>query len=220
MAQPQRATVVPEQRCPERQALARCISQLAAAESDLSFTQDAAHTAQQKKWAAQRALDAIKEEASKQGDGDLAQLMIEAARAGKEITPSALNAASEEVAQRIKVATQEAELFGRASIELELKLTAKATAVEQCRHKLRDAAKAVIVASDAFVRICNDLEVLQAEAIRKRVILRFFLSVAPAPSAADKRIEALLLPEIPPHPKQPTYENWEAHPSYIEWANV
>lgn len=96
----------------------------------------------------------------------------------------------------------------------------KQTAVEQAKIKVADAAKAVVCASDVFHRACNDLEILQREIIEKRVIMRFFSRVAPVPSAAEKRIENLLMPELPPHPKQATFTNWDIHPSFVEWANA
>ena len=218
MSQPQLALA--ETRSPERTELASCISELAAAEADLDFTQDALAKAQRKKWDAAALVEKLKKEAAEAGDADIAQAVIEATKAGRDISAVTLGAAAAEAPRQLKTAIQEQELYSRAYLQLEHQLPGKQTAVEQCKFKVADAAKAVICASDAYTRICNDLEVLQSEIVRKRVILRFFSSVTLSPSDADKRIEALLMPELPGHPKQPAYTDWESHPSYRVWADA
>ncbi len=163
MGQPQTVTLVPPPRSPERAELARRISELAAAEADFDFTEQSFRTAQRKKWDALAVVERLKEEAAKAGDADMAQKVIESVKANRDISAATLGAAAAEAARQLKTATQEAELFGRAYLQLEHQLPGKQTAVEQARYRVQTAAKAVILASDAFPRICNDLELLQQE---------------------------------------------------------
>ena len=204
-------------RSAERSELARRIIELAAAESDLNFTQQSVTTAQHRKWDAQRRLDEIKEQAAKAGDSDLAQLMIEAARAGKDVGVESLGAASEEMAKRIKTATQEAELFGRAQIELELKLSAKASAIEQCRFRLEEAARQAVRASGMTTRGLNDLEILTNELIKRRAVLRFMLLKGLIDKADESRVASVLRMDIPGHPGDPAYVDWDKHEGAVAW---
>lgn len=101
MSQPQLSLTT--QRSPERAELARRISEFAAAEADLNFTEQSFREAQHRKFEAARTLDKLKEEAAEQGDADIASRVVEAIKAGKEIDPASLNSAAEDIARQIRI---------------------------------------------------------------------------------------------------------------------
>lgn len=93
-------------------------------------------------------------------------------------------------------------------------------AVGTARHKVKEAALAVIRASDAVARISNDLETLQNEIIRRRFALRFLIGKDLVPEQDAAEIKRRMQTELPPNPVQPTFEDWARHPSHVEWADV
>jgi hypothetical protein len=218
LATPSGATV--EGRTPERQVLFLAINALRAAEEDLSATRRAVSDDFDAKVALQHELGELRETAVAMGAVALFEKITRAVESGVEPSVRFDSDEEEQLGTRLKSLLQDVELYARRRAANETALPEKELAVGWARHKVKEAALAVIRASNAVAMAINDLEILQNQVTEKRVALRYFINkdlVSPDDAAEVKR---LMMVALPPHPMGATYVNWSAHAVHIKWEDA
>jgi hypothetical protein len=220
MVQQSAKVVQIERRSPERQVLFHTINALKAAEADLAATRRAASDDFNTKTTRQHELGELREAAVSMGAAPLFEKITRAVESGVEPSIRFYNDEEEQLGTRLKSLLQDVELYTRRGAANETAVPEKERAVGTARHKVKEAALAVIRASDAVAMVMNDLEILQNQITGKRVALRFFISkdVVSPDDAGD--VKRLMMVELPPHPTNPTFVNWNAHAAYIKWEDA
>jgi hypothetical protein len=207
-----------DRRTPERQVLFIAINALKASDADLDATRRAVSDDFDTKVTRQHELDELRETAVSMGVVALFEKITRVVESGVEPSVRFDSDEEEQLGTRLKSLLLDVELYTRRRAANETAIPGKERAVGTARHKVREAALAVIRASDAVAMVMNDLEILQNQVTEKRVALRYFISkdlVSPDDAAEVKR---LMKVELPPHPMGVTYVNWSAHAAHIKWA--
>jgi hypothetical protein len=102
----------------------------------------------------------------------------------------------------------------------EVAIPERERAVGTARHRVREAALAVVRASDAVAVAMNDLEVLQNQVTEKRVALRYFISKDLVSPDDASEVRRLMKVDLPPHPMDATFVDWSAHPAHTRWGDA
>jgi len=220
MAQQSAQVLQIDRRTPERQVLFHAINALRAAEADLAATRCAVSDDFNTKMTRQHALGELREAAVSLGATPLIEKIERAVESGVEPSIRFYNDEEEQLGTRLKSLLQDVELFARRITQNETAVPEKERAVGTARHRVKEAALAVIRASDAVAMVMNDLEILQNQVTEKRVALRYFINkdlVSPDDVVEVKR---LMKVDLPPHPMDATFVDWSAHPAHIKWEDA
>jgi hypothetical protein len=216
MAQQSAQVLQIERRTPERQVLFLAINALKAAEEDLSATRRAVSDDFNAKLTRQHELGELRETAVSMGAVALFEKITRAVESGVEPSIRFDSDEEEQLGTSLRSCLLNVELYTRRKSQNETAVPEKERAVLAARHRVKEAARAVIRASDAVAMVMNDLEILQNQITEKRVALSYFISKDLVDDAGE--VKRLMMVELPPHPKNPSFCNWSAHAAHIKWA--
>jgi hypothetical protein len=172
------------------------------------------------KVAREHALDELREAAVSTGAVVLFEKITRAVESGVEPSIRFYNDEEEQLGTRLKSLLQDVEFYTRRITQNETAVPERERAVGTARHRVKEAALAVIRASDAVAMAMDGLEILQNQVTEKRVALRYFITkdlVSPDDAAEVKR---LMKVDLPPHPMDSTFVNWSAHAAHIRWEDT
>jgi hypothetical protein len=199
-----------DRRSPERQTLSLRINDLAAAAASLASTNRALSDDFDARCNAENELTTLRTAAPDMGTEPLLRKIEQAVLAGVEPSIRFFNDEEEKFGKRLKSALQDVEFYTRRRAASEARIPDEEMAVVKAQRKVREAALAVIRASDAVAMTMNDLETMQNVIAARHAALRFFGSNDILPADEEAEVKRLM--------NQAAFVNWDKHPVRLRWA--
>ncbi|MEJ0094855.1 MAG: hypothetical protein WDN46_15950 [Methylocella sp.] len=198
-------------------ALALAINDLADAEQDLKVAHDACRIASDNKFAAIHVLDEVRDEIAASGDDDFAVSLMGSLRGGEAFDVSTLDRPAAEKRAREEAAAYEVDNWRKTQIACEAAIPDKEREVSESKRRVEIAAREVIQASGAVACLTKDLDMMQAEVVRRRDQLHYLYR-----TDADKdRIRKILRDDLLPGGiSHVEIIDWRRHEDHIAWQEA
>lgn len=201
-----------------RARLKAAIDALNAAWLDLGDARGAENAALERKWTAYDALADIRHAAEAADPGAMADAFLCAFRAGSSIDAATLERSTSEARAIEAAAKRDIDVWTRTAAACEAAVAAKESAAAKAQKAVDAAVANVIRNNGAAARIMDGLEAMQAELVRRRVVLRFMIIHGLIDDAHAARAKAILSDTVlPGGVGSVEYRDWSRHSAHVAW---